>query len=332
MLLDRTPLEGEPDGSATGAEAPAEIVTPAPPVVADPASEAADGAPDEAAPAGDQLPGEAIDQPAGLSDEDWAALREAHPDKFAPPVKTEPPPEKVRGQDPFYRMVQTEGVNAAKAREAFASKLAQATDGDGTVTLEDVHGAIAGAESEVAWRNAEERRGQITVNRAVFEREVLGVEDSKLDLGNPLHKEFDELLTDLETAQQNAARERGRIVREYDPKKRADHALRADIMDAHAVGNFYRKTLDLALEEGKKRAGADLDARATTIATKARTNGQTEAIAKAKATLQGAAAMSTATTPGETSKHYSWAEIQKMDKKQLDALPEGVWERAMNEG
>jgi hypothetical protein len=35
------------------------------------------------------------------------------------------------------------------------------------------------------------------------------------------------------------------------------------------------------------------------------------------------------TPPG---KRYTWTEIQKMDKKQLDALPEGEFERAMNEG
>lgn len=288
---------GEDDGGSGGGvtvlDPPAETVeTPDQPTEETPASAPAPVEVPEETPAGEpaESPGE------DLTSEERVALIEhlrntpEYQEAIAKdaPKQAEPPrPERVKANDPFFAAIKQQSDDSY-AR--IADSLRKLNEGE----LEDANDLMANIAVTGAFQAASERRGHIDVNRAILERE-LGMET--LTEGDPIHDQYDAALTRLETVQQNAYRLRGQAVREYDPQKRAALITRAEVMDAEAVGEFYHRGVLLALEKGKVIGLADAEKsftkRAPVIAEKARANGQTEAIAKARQTLAAGRAMAT---------------------------------------
>ena len=306
MLLDTLLLVGEPDGGGGGAPTPEPPASePAPEPASEPEAPASGDEPPADEPAA--TPAEEGDAPPAaveLTAEDRVALLDllAESDEYkeriakdAPPPKAEPP-KRERGQlsDPFFNAV-TQQANDSYTRIRDASAKLAAGE------LESADDLLADIAVTGAWQAASERRGQLAVNRAVIER-ALGAEDG-LTEGDALHDQYGDLLSSLETAQQNAYRLRNAAVREYDARKRSDMITRAEIMDATAVGDFYHKTIGLAVEKGKLDGKAEAEQsfgkRATNLADKARTNGHTEAIAKAKQVVMAGKVQSSASEPSK---------------------------------
>ncbi|MCR4342017.1 MAG: hypothetical protein NUW01_19240 [Gemmatimonadaceae bacterium] len=331
LLRSSLLLEGEPDGGGTASPPSESPIDPqADPT---PADVPAEGAPSqEAAPDEETPPGEGEGAPADDvwgSDETWEALREQYPDRFPKPeAKPEPVPTVLQPRSNPVREYAAENGRQAWDRVAEATKAVQAGEELPATFLADVE--LVGS-----WTNAEAEGRQLDLAERLLER-ALGIDPAKINLDDPIQARYHDALTAREKAHVNAGREFNRVYREPDPAKRAEILARAERQQATATAAFLleRDAIHAAFFERKGELKAEQAAgkRITKAVETTAKNGRTEALAKAAANLRAGAATATAGINGKDAHHYTWAEIQKMDQKQLDALPEGEFDRAMNEG
>lgn len=327
------PEEDAGGGAAVAAvaEPPASSPEAAPPAPAtpEPDSPATDEpeAGDEPAAEDDGEPAEAEDEAPpedGLSDDDWQDLYKRHPERdpknieaklrqeLAEAAKT---PERQRDVDPLYQQIRMDSDAAfqyiAQAREELEQggftqdprQLAAVMD------LADAYGAV------------EERRGQIMLNRAVFERET-GIDmgkvnrviagDAEPDSLDDVERAYADAITALDREQVACYRTHQSALSQFDAAKRKELASRAMLRDATATGAFSHTLIKLAREsgraEGRRDAEKGLDRRMDKVADQARRNGQTEAIAKARA-IAAAGRANGATSNGNAAPARSEDEI-----------------------
>ena len=306
---------------ATPAPADPEAISPVPDEPA--AGEEAPAVEGDGEPAGDE--GEA--PPERLEEETWAELYRLEPERDPKNIEarlrrelaeTARTPEAARDNDPLYRTIKTD---SDAAFQYIAQAVNELDEGGFTqdprqlaavMDLADVYGATA------------ERRGQIMLNRAVFERES-GIDAAKVNRvvagdADPetldgLERDYADALMALDREQVAAYRTQQSALSVFDGAKRKDLAQRAQLRDATATGEFAHALIKLAREAGKiagrKEAEKGLDRRIETTASKARTNGRTEALAKARNAAAAGRAMSSASAPGQPAQDNSKAARQQ---------------------
>lgn len=292
-------LEGEPDGSGTISSDQPVIEEAASPPVSDASTDTPQEAVEPAAEA-QEAPAADSDAPADLSDDEITALADLYGDKLLASEKVQAEisrraKETVEAEkqatankpeaDPFYRAISAESQQAYQIIAAAQQKMAQGEYPD------DPESLMAAIDTTGSWQAASERRGQNLAMRMTLER-TLGIDPNKLDDSKPIEKAYADMLTSLETGTQNAYRLRQQAVREYDPQKRASLLARSEQMDAGANGASIFEGIKLAVAHGRALEAVDAEKRtgkrlADTAKTE-RSNGNTEAIAKARAMLAGA--------------------------------------------
>lgn len=290
MFVLQEPLrEGEPDAVVSnGQPEPQEPASAPVEVASDPVIDETPAPEAEGQPADQPEAEPVVDNE--LNDDDWNALKERYPDKFKVEAPKEPEPPK-KESDPYYAAISRA---SAESYTRIQAAQRQIIAGD----LPDDPDALA-ADLDLAgeWHAASERRGQLFVNRLVVER-ALGIDPAKLDDNDTIQQQYGDLLNNLEATQVNAFRLRNSAVREHNPAKRAEIITKALTMDSTAVGEFYRLSADLLVEHGKRVGKAEIEKtvgkRMEQTAAQARSNGSTEAHAKAKALVAAGTVMSTA--------------------------------------
>ena len=331
-------LEGEPDGGSNSSDPPptadpAEGQQP----VSDPASEAAEGASDKPAPEGELPPaGEDATPPAvTLTAEDFQELIAAHPEQFeeaikkaAVPAAEAPVPTALQPRRNPVREMAADNGRQAWDRIDEATKAINAGEEVPATLMADMY--LFGS-----WTNAEAEGRQLDLAEQLLER-TMGIDPANLDLNAPLQARYADALAKREQAHVNAGREFNKVYRETDKDKRSAILLRAEQQQATATAAFLLERDALLIEHGKKLGSAEKEKEAgkriDKVAETAGKNGRTEALAKAQEFALARRATATAAQGGKNATRHTWAEIQKMTPAQIEALPQGEWERAMNEG
>lgn len=276
-----------------------------------------------AAPEGEPAEGEGEAPPEdGLTDEDWEELWKRHPERDPRNIEARlkqqaeaekaQKPETRRDADPLYQTVTQDGRAAYELLERAQQEFAENGYYDNP--------AEVAAASLVTgdWMATGERRGQVLLHRNLFEREV-GIDGAKIDAVvygdadieglNDFERQYAEIRTTLDREQLAAYRTQQSALAVLDPRKARGIVNTAMLRDAAAVGAFTHDVMKLAIEHGKElgRAEADKAAnrRVEKVADRARRNGQTEAIAKARQAVAAGRANGVAgngTAPSRTEK------------------------------
>lgn len=310
MFSARLPflLEGEPDGTnvADPPETPAEPVT-------QPETEEAvtDGTLVTPLTEADQPTGEpeAPPEPDDFTPEERRALLERLKDsdefKEIIPKSEEPKPQKsehpliARQDDRLYQAVVRDS-NAFYEQADRIEKLAN--DPAAQITQGDLDQLAAGAQL-AGWRGAlAERRASLTTVQ-MLGSDVLGVKGGDFDPKNPLHVEWENVITEVEATMDNNFRQRGRLLKETNAGVRAQLATALETSDAEMMGTLFHKAMLLSVKHGRQEERAvvekEFEKRARKLVTDTKSNGNVEANARARQVLAGTVVHQSATTPSK---------------------------------